>query len=283
MPKYSELERIVREKFLSGKKFKFLKTEYEVVTSGKPSPSRSGECKTDLYILALKSNGDSIELKFSIKKDDYEFVENKIKKETAIDIFGSSAAEIISELAFPLKEKFEEQTSWLDSSGSYKRIILGWKIELFKETGRKLSSELTLSKKKLKEILSGENRTQEKRNCLVNGKVIPNSGVANWMMVLPDDLKMLEEQNVQYFISKIESIDDHLDSITINAGFTALSFFPGKEFRGEMGKWDTNRPLAIWIDWRKSNGVLEPKIILNECFKYSGDELGEKMKTILKL
>ena len=103
---YKIFEEITASKFPVGGNFIFSNEAYVVLKSGKPRPV-AGECKTDLYILArqVKTN-EKKEIKISIKKENYEFIENKISLETATDIFGKEALKDIASFSSSIKEAF---------------------------------------------------------------------------------------------------------------------------------------------------------------------------------
>ena len=69
-------------KFISkGTEFVFNGKGYTVMLSGKPT-CHKGEPKTDIYILA-ESCEDEVEIKISYKKENADFIENKMSAERA--------------------------------------------------------------------------------------------------------------------------------------------------------------------------------------------------------
>ena len=142
---FSLAESILRKKFLSTEKFKFNGMDHTLILCGKPSPP-SGECKTDIYVLAKNLiNKENIEIKISLKLDNYEFLENKISETTAKIIFGKKDYRtIIIAAATSLKDKFLKQVKIKKSGSCILRIPLGWKIELFNQTSRRLKTSLEL-------------------------------------------------------------------------------------------------------------------------------------------
>ena len=56
--------------------FVFQNKKYKVILSGKPT-CHKGEPKTDIYILA-ESEYDKVEIKISYKKENADFIENKM-------------------------------------------------------------------------------------------------------------------------------------------------------------------------------------------------------------
>ena len=74
---FSEIERILQEKFLVGSKITYLDKIFTIINAGKPSTPR-GEPKTDIFIQIKSSENDIKELKISIKMDNYEFIQNTL-------------------------------------------------------------------------------------------------------------------------------------------------------------------------------------------------------------
>ena len=68
--------------------------------------------------------------------------------------------------------------------------MIGWKIELFmkEQVNRNLSGEILLKSNKkryhaLKEIYSGQKLDKKKKDALLNGKKIEDSGVAEYILL----------------------------------------------------------------------------------------------------
>lgn len=93
MGDFGEAERRILGFMLEGTEFVFEGKEYAVVLSGKPT-CRKGEPKTDIYILAESDEGD-IEIKISYKKENADFIENKMSAERAEQLFGEDWIDII--------------------------------------------------------------------------------------------------------------------------------------------------------------------------------------------
>lgn len=281
MTNYQETEELAKQIFKAGEKFSYEDQEYTIEFSGKPRPAK-GECKTDLYVLTKNYNGEKREFKFSIKKDNYQFLENKINSETAEEIFGPDFKKIISEQSTKLTEKFNSKIKIKkDENEEIETIPMGWKLEIFKDTSGVLATELDLGSDQLRSILTGEGRSESKINCKVNGEEIKSSGIANLMLILPEGDHNLDNTDLDYLLSKVMTIDEHLEEIDINARYTALNFRAKKLGLGrEKGKWDSNRPLAVWVDWVKNEGKLEPSLVVDEPFKMA-NEIGKSLRNLL--
>ena len=80
---------------------------------------------------------------------------------------------------------------------------MGWKLELANKP-RKLSSPLQLSKRQIRDyIYKGTNLPDDKKNSLVNGKIVENFGVANYMLYA----ELHEINSVEDIFEKIKPID----------------------------------------------------------------------------
>jgi len=186
--------------------FIFNNKEYKLVEIGKPQSQGSGEPKTDVYILGMHK-GEKKELKLSLKlKSTNEFQENKINSDRAESLFGKNYAKIIEDTALNIKHLFESQPL-IYVSGRHpirpNSFTMGWKLELANKP-RKLSSPLQLSKRQIRDyIYKGTNLPDDKKNSLVNGKIVENFGVANYMLYA----ELHEINSVEDIFEKIKPID----------------------------------------------------------------------------
>lgn len=81
MGDFGDAERRILAFMSVGTEFVFEDKEYKVILSGKPT-CQKGEPKTDIYILA-ESVSDKVEIKISYKKENADFIENKMGSERA--------------------------------------------------------------------------------------------------------------------------------------------------------------------------------------------------------
>lgn len=275
MPEFSEIEKLLKSKFGKGETFKLKGDTYTILESGKPKPS-SGECKTDLYILA-SNNKKNKEFKISIKKSDYSFLENKMSKEKAELFFGLSWSKIISNASLSIKSLFanNELIKYSNKGKSY-TIILGWKIDIFKNTTRKLRVSLNLSNKQKIDVFSGANSSTVKKNALVNGIRITDSGVADYILEVNNENQILN-LDLNSIINLLKPIASYAINIpNINFGFTALNYISKND------KWDGDRPLAVWVDWKLKNNKLFGKIKFKKPLTKGGTEVGDNLVKLLE-
>lgn len=277
---FSRAESILINKINNTNQFKFKGVNHALLKCAKPSPrgSNVGECKTDVYISAQNLvNKKIVEIKISLKLENYEFVENKISESRAKIIFGTNNyIRIITNAATKLKDRFLEKLEIKKEGIDIIQIPLGWKIELFNETKRRLRADLDLSDNQKIDVFSGINRPEVIKNSYVEGSLIENSGVANYVLTLPNDMDYLYDRDLDYLISQIEPIEIFAQKTVINAGFTCLNYFPITD------KWDGPRPLAVWIDWKINEGQLRGSLVLDKPFKRDGNTAARIVKQLLK-
>lgn len=239
---------------------------------GKPV-SDKGEPKTDIYV-RLIGNNDIQEVKISYKKKNADFLENKIKKERAIQIFGQNWESTIKSSIWKIKHKFDEkplvfkEKSGRTTEGSF---TLGWKFEILNKLSGQLSGVLTLNYQQLKDIYAGSNLQKEKKNAVVNGQIIVDSGIANYMLI-GDDFT-----NAQDVLDKLVTIDDYIKN-------HPKLYFACKalNYRSKQDKFDGNRSLAVYVDWSISSAnKLTGKLVFDQPLNHGGKEIVEKLKSSL--
>ena len=277
MPTNNQSESLILRKFSIGASFTYENHNYTIKNSGKPRPS-SGECKTDIYIQAVDENQQLREFKLSIKKENYAFIENKPDKQRIIDIFGSNGINILIATIKKIEEKFSslKLVKYQRSDKSF-TCILGWKIEIFKNTSGTLTVDFDLTPEQKKDIMCGTNLSDEKKNSVVNDQVIPDSGIANLFLEIPSSYSAIENQNVQYFVNKFQKFESVIGNpdFKINARFTALNY------RSNEDRWDGDRPLAVRVKWQKEQGSLKSEIVIDDPFGQQGNAVGENLQTII--
>ena len=94
-------ERKIKAILSVGTSFKFRGSRYTVLKSGKPT-CHNGEPKTDIYVLAETDNS-TCEFKISYKKDNADFIENKMNAERAELLLGSEWKNIITNSTSKIK------------------------------------------------------------------------------------------------------------------------------------------------------------------------------------
>ena len=211
--------------------------------SGKPTTAY-GEPKTDIFIRAARvGNTNKIkDFKISYKKTNADFLENKMNASRAEGIFGLQWAQVLIRATTGIQNKFlDKPRIYLEK---HKRteagaITLGWKFELLNCASGDLSGEIKLDDAQKIDIYSGRRLPAEKRNAYVDGAVIENSGVADYIL------------NIDCFGSAQDAID-HLVRIDDFAPKQHI-FFACKALNYRTlhipPKCDSNRPLAVQVEW----------------------------------
>lgn len=260
-------ERKVKSILSPGTVFTYNGKAYTVIESGKPTCYK-GEPKTDIYVLA-SFDGGTKEFKISYKKENADFLENKTSADRAEALFGSRWAEIITEATSAIKEAFYNKP--LIYKKKYGRtdkgaFTLGWKFELLNKDNGELSNKMNLSRQQVIDVYAGTNLPTDKRDALVNGKEIKNSGIATHLLFRDD-------------ISTADDIFDNLYSIVEFIDIHPDVYFACKalNYRCYSNKWDGNRPLAVYVDWSVSNGKLSYEIKFDKPLTTKGNEVGTKL------
>ena len=159
---------------------------YNRIVACKPYPQKGGgECKTDVYVLLNNIDEATVaEIKISVKKDDAEFLANKLTAPVAEDLLGSNWKQILTESIELIKERFTSKKNDLaflkqNSGENDANFTLGWKLEVTNKE-RTLSSPLKLTNNEIvKIIFKGENQTLEKKDAVIFSNTIQkNSGIA---------------------------------------------------------------------------------------------------------
>lgn len=272
---FSDTEKKIQKLFSEDTKFSFNGITYKVILSGKPTCSK-GEPKTDVYV-RLKDINNNVEreLKISIKQSNADFLENKITAERAQSILGANWENIIKESTLNIKNKFEEKPliykvkKGRTNKGS---ITLGWKFELVNKPSGELSGKISLEEKQIIDIYSGNNLPDDKKNSFVNGKKIDNSGIANFILI----------GNFEDF-NDINSVLTNLVTINDYAKNNPDIYFACKalNYRTFEKKFDGDRPLSVFVDWKANKGKLEPTIKFDSPLITGGKQVAENLLTAL--
>lgn len=270
---FSNSERHILNLLRSDLQFTYNGQDFTILESDKPT-CRSGEPKTDIYVSAETDKHHREEFKISFKQSNADFLENKINHERAEQLFGSEWMKIISDAITPLKNNFSTKSLIYKSkhgrteAGS---ITLGWKFELLNVLSGKLSGNMNLSRKQLIDVYAGSNLSYDKKNSTVNGKIIPNSGVANYMLF--EDVS----------INTTQSVFDNLVPITKYVDQHPNIYFACKalNYRTFSQKYDGDRPLAVYVDWSIDNDKLCHRLCFDQPLLVGGNDACKKLLSAL--
>lgn len=273
MPDFIYTEHSVEKLFPVGTTFFFEGKEYEVSLCGKPRPSQ-GECKTDVYIKGIASDGKVRELKISVKQKNADFLENKMSLGRACEIFGKDASDIIRRCLLSIQDRFiDDCLVYFEEKGKTgaRTMKLGWKFELLNKLSGEKSGILELTEEQKNDVFAGINLSVDKKNSRVNGQIINDSGVANYILNIDDD-NMTQDTCLR----NLQPIEEYVKSQTIYFACKALNY------RFDKNKWDGPRPLSVYVDWFVDNGKLDAHLIFDYPLEHNGNEVGKKLKSILK-
>jgi len=270
---FGEAERYIHSLFSVNTIIKSENKTYKIIESGKPTTPQ-GEPKTDIYVL-LWDGTNNHEVKISVKKDNADFLENKTSAERAEQIFGANWMNIVMNSTLQLKNSFDSKPLiYKTSQGKTEAgaITLGWKFELLNKKSGQLSDQILLSKEQLFDIYAGTNLPPEKKNAYVNGNIIKDSGVANF--ILFDDLSKFD--SAESVLLNMQLIKEHID-------FHPNIYFACKalNYRTLKQKYDGDRPLSVFVDWNIVNGKLNPTLIFNSPLITRGNQVANKLTNAL--
>lgn len=267
MGDFGDAERRILALMVEGTEFTFRNNNYKVILSGKPT-CHKGEPKTDIYILA-ESVSDRVEIKISYKKENADFIENKMSAERAEQLFGSDWANIIEQSTMAISDRFAERM--LIYKNKFKRtekgaITLGWKFELLNKNSGELSGKMLLTEEQVINVYAGGNLADDKRNAMVVGKVVENSGVANYILM---DENVHSAQDV---IDKMVPIEEYVKAHPdIYFACKALNY------RTFAKKWDGDRPLSVQVFWNAEENKLVLELVYDMPLTIKGNEVANRL------
>lgn len=272
-PNYSRTESQILNLFTVGSEITYGGTKNIVILSGKPRPNK-GECKTDVYLKLRNLTGLITEVKISIKQVNADFVANKISLKRAIEIFGNDAQNIITNSLLNIEHAFSnDEIIKFDSGGRAQdmRMTIGWRLDIMnKQSGRK-SEELLLSQSQIEDIYAGNSLSQEKKHSKVKNIVVKNSGVANYFL----EVKGNEFNLAQSVIDSLETIKDYSEGKKLFFACKAVNY------RVKANKWDGDRPLAVYVDWKLIDNKIVSEIIFKSPLQFGANKVGNNLREIL--
>lgn len=270
---FGNAERHICKLFSKGNHFFYGGINYEVQFVGKPTCSR-GEPKTDVYVLASSAQ-EPQEFKISFKKENANFLENKINSERAELLFGPDWKNVIRKATTALHREFEDRP--LIYKQAFRRtkagaITLGWKFELLNINSGQLSGDMLLTREQVVDVYAGTNLTGDKRDASVNGSPIRGSGVANFIL-----FEEYRPRTIQEAADMLITVDDYVDK-NPNVYFACKAL----NYRSFEAKYDGNRPLAVFVDWRVEQNMLVSKLIYDKPLLQGGDDAYKRLKQALQ-
>lgn len=261
--------------------------EYHLVEVGKPFTPGGGECKTDVY--ALYENMDNpdikMELKISAKKQNAEFLANKLTSSTASAIFGRDWVEKINNLSIRLMEdEYVQIYQESNRKGEQGIFTLGYRLDLMNTRSGILSSPAITTYEEKLCVLSGRDEygslmSEEKTNPFVNGRQVMGAGIADYMFCdndyptsaqeIYDGLVPVEDYAYQMgdIYCALKAVNYRMSSNKADSRWFAVSIAWNVDENGILyGYYNTESPLCIstadtkreLVDLLSSCGICSP-------------------------
>ncbi len=282
MVDFIKTESYLRNLFVKGEKFVYQGMEYTISVCDKPRPAH-GECKTDVYVGTVDGNDEKREFKISVKQRNAEFVENKVKLGRAIEILGENAQDIIEKSIIPIRKAFEDDCLIYFTKHKHTNALsikLGWRFEFLnsfkakkserKASRGKKSGVIELTEQQKLNMYAGIGACAEKRHCTVNGRIIENSGVANYVIVVDDYGISLE-----YYLNNMMPIEEFVKSQELYFSCKASNY------RCAEDKVEGNRDLAVYIDWSIREGKLCAEFVYEKPLSVNSATVCANLKQLL--
>lgn len=152
-----------------------------------------------------------------------------------------------------------------------KTLKIGWKFELVNKKSGNKSGLMALTSPQIFDVYAGNNLDNTKKNSKVNGSIISNSGVANFIL----EVEYGNKDTCQQIVNSIVPIEEFINGKQIYFACKAINY------RTSKNKWDGNRPLAVYIDWQVQNNQIHSKVILDKPLETKANKIGENIKSIL--
>ena len=222
------------EKFPVGSQVSFAGELHSVEVSEKPF-YEEGEGKTDVYLGLRSPDGVYKEVKISLKKDNADFLENKLTLARAVAIFGSEEAveKLTDEVYGTLGEKLEgRQVDFTEKSGRTEAgsYTVGWRMDITTRKTGELSAKLPMTEEQLMHCYSGTNLIGNRRDAEVAGRLVKDSGVAtHFLRGKPEELLKLSPEEL---LVQVETVEDHVKAHP--EVFVKLSALNYRESKGDV-------------------------------------------------
>lgn len=263
-------EKYVLDSFQIGDEFELWGKKWKVTNAGKPrTQGGSGEPKTDVFVSIISEPiymgmREYREIKISIKRSDYNFVENKLSmsrladimgEETAKDAIGKGVEKLINENYKALYNDMVVKENVIRKRGEEPcmQYKLGWRLDMTNKPNGNRSFLFPLTNKQKKEILTGECLDTRKRDAVVNGKIIKGSGVANCFLEIDLNGPTTPQEIIEKCIPITENFVEQ-NQFDIYGTIKAVNYFSN-------GKYEHARPLVMFVEYAKMpDGHMQPDI-----------------------
>lgn len=265
--------------WLNGHLYKLLKPY------GKPKSQKSGgEPKTDVYLPFLVDDKEKVEIKISLKMKNFNFTENKLSF-GRMRLWGEDTEDVLRSIAASiLKNDHEKIDKSLNNPPRHKRkgnkYLLGYRLDITNKPNAKRSYPLGLTTDQKIEFFTGATMEEEKRNSLVSGVMVENSGVANMYL----EMNISGEETPQDILKQLIPLDNKMfyERIELFATIKAVNYFPNSP-KGSS-KYDGPRPLLIQAKYQYDNGTdnIAKSLIVENPLKVTAKDVLEKYHNLLR-
>lgn len=258
---------------------------YVIRESDKPSARGGGEPKTDVYALAMSDDGNARELKISVKADNADFFENKVSASRAEEFLGDE-----------WRSKLEAVTPQLAETVAQRKLIdadkhtvtLGYRLDIMNKKSGTASVPFVTDYDTKLEIITGANASEDKRDAIVGGRQVKDSGVANLVFHadkgLPDDATDLIASCVTAEQEARDMPDMYAAAKAVNLRLDGSGRTRGKEHDDPRDLWafDTNRPLLIPIHYTVEKDRAKAEVTTNEALQYGARDTYNEARAALE-
>ena len=135
-----------------------------------------------------------------------------------------------------------------------------------------LSGDMLLTRDQIIDVYSGTNLTGDKRDASVNGRTIQGSGVANFIL-----FEEYRPRTIQEAADMLITVEDYVDE-NPNVYFACKAL----NYRSFVDKYDGNRPLAVYVDWRVERNMLVSELVYDTPLLQGGDYAYDRLNRALR-
>ena len=270
---FGQAERNICSLFKAGEEFCFDGCRYVTKFSGKARTAH-GEPKTDIFIRAVRVGtvNQIKDFKISYKKTNADFLENKMNASRAEGLFGPQWAQILKTATTSIQDRFLDRPRiypYKYGKTEAGAITLGWKFEFVRRAAGDLYGEVKLDDAQKIDVYSGRRLPEDKRNASVNGEIIQNSGVAEYILSID------RIGSAQDAINHLARVDEFAPQQRIYFACKALNY----RTLHNPPKCDGDRPLAVQVEWYINRaGQLDSRLEFNNPLTSNGYAMRDKLR-----
>lgn len=245
--------------------------EYISEICSKPYPQTpGGEPITDVYLQARSITSNNVlNLKISLKKVGWEFIKNHMSESDFNDIFFD---DIDNQIQFYLNQsqRLLMNIPVIDLGNDNKinrkmnngSITLGWEM-MISNRPRGLSLGI-LPDHYVREAILGEHMEERRRNAVVNGEIVNNSGIPTHVLEMDIDENTTREQIFQGLMTVEEFIFQYQNNLNV---ILKANNYRSLSRKSSKGRCDGQRYLFVTNKWRSDGNCLSCRLDFNFPFQ----------------